>query len=214
MYQRLSFLSILFLTTCSPKLELSKTINAWISERKGSPPVFSLNGTEYSAKKFREEFLFERKVLAGKYDLPEPKEVMGALEAYAEETVLLNEALAKTDIDSREMNRYLWPFVRRAVISYYLDKESGRLKVLENASDTEIDEALLEKYYAANKELLKEKNPDEIKRKLRNSALSIKIKALLEAAEDRKKVIVGKMRAANRIKLIQKEIYSDDLLKQ
>ncbi|PNV74049.1 hypothetical protein BES34_015695 [Leptospira inadai serovar Lyme] len=85
---------------------------------------------------------------------------------------------------------------------------------MENASDTEIDEALLEKYYAANKELLKEKNPDEIKRKLRNSALSIKIKALLEAAEDRKKVIVGKMRAANRIKLIQKEIYSDDLLKQ
>ncbi|WP_254055571.1 hypothetical protein [Leptospira mayottensis] len=203
------FCSILL--SCKGSIDLEKFSSARIGERKGTPALFYLNESEFSAKNFRKEFFFERKHIARKFEPVTPPEIEAELQRYIEETIILNEAIAKADLNSAEAQKYLWPFIRKAVISYYLSKESGEFEVAENSNEVEVSDELIEQYYSQNKELLKEKNPTELKKKLKNTAILIKIQERLALSQEKKKIILGKMRQNNKVRIVQKEVFTKDL---
>ncbi|WP_246057463.1 hypothetical protein [Leptospira gomenensis] len=201
----------LFLISCGGSIDLEKFASSRTGDRKGTPALFYLNEAEFSAKNFRKEFFFERKHIAGKFEPVTPEEIEAELQRYIEESILLNEAIAKTDLNSAEAQKYLWPFVRKAVISYYLSKESGEFDVAENSSEVEVSDELIDKFYSQNKELMKEKNPAEIKKKLKNTAILLKVKERISLAQEKKKIIIGKMRQNNKVRIVQKEVFTEEL---
>ncbi|WP_061249250.1 hypothetical protein [Leptospira alstonii] len=205
----LLFCSILL--SCKGSIDLEKFASAWTGERKGTPALFYLNESDFSATNFRKEFFFERKHIAGKFEPVTPPEIETELQRYIEETIILNEAIAKVDLNSADAQKYLWPFIRKAVISYYLSKESGEFDVAENSNEVEVSDELIERYYAQNKQLLKEKNPTELKKKLKNTAILIKIRERLALSQEKKKIILGKMRQNNKVRIVQKEVFTKDL---
>lgn len=179
--------------------------------KKGNPGAVLFKRIRILRKKFQERIFFERKHIAGKFDPVTPPEIEAELQRYIEETIVLNEAIAKADLNSTEAQKYLWPFVRKAVISYYLSKESGEFEIAENSNEVEVSDELIERYYSQNKELLKEKNPKELKKKLRNTAILIKIRERLALSQEKKKIILGKMRQNNKVRIVQKEVFTKDL---
>ncbi len=209
--KKIVLLSCSILLSCKGSIDLEKFASAWNGERKGTPALFYLNESEFSAKNFRKEFFFERKHIAGKFEPVTPPEIEAELQRYIEETIVLNEAIAKIDLNSAEAQKYLWPFIRKAVISYYLSKESGEFEVAENSNEVEVSDELIERYYAQNKQLLKEKNPAELKKKLKNAAILIKIRERLALSQEKKKIILGKMRQNNKVRIVQKEVFTKDL---
>lgn len=211
MKQHILITITLFLFSCNGSIDLEKFTSFRTKDRKGNPALFYINETEFSAKNFRKEFLFERKHIAGKFEPVSPAEIEAELQRYIEETILLNEAVAKADLNSAEAQKYLWPFIRKAVISYYLSKESGAFDIAEDSSEVEISDELIDKFYSQNKELLKERNSEEIKKKLKNTAILLKIKEQLSLSEEKKKIIIGKMRQNNKVRIVQKEVFTKEL---
>lgn len=107
------------------KLSINMFLEKKIEERKGSPIVFRINNIPYSAKKFSNEMIFERKNFDQKLDFPEPLELKKFLDSYIDETILLDTAMSELDLNQPEVYSYLWPFFRKGIISYYLNKKSG-----------------------------------------------------------------------------------------
>lgn len=158
--------------------------NRW---KKGNSSTVLFKRIRIFRKKFQERIFFERKHIAGKFEPVTPSEIEAELQRYIEETIILNEAIAKADLNSAETQKYLWPFIRKAIISYYLSKESGEFEIAENSNEVEVSDELIERYYSQNKELLKEKNPTELKKKLRNTAILIKIQERLTLSQEKRK---------------------------
>ena len=181
-----------------------------LEARRGEPPLFYLDGVPFSAREFRDELYFERRHFQGKFEPPPPGELERRMDNYIEETILLEEALASVDLSSPAARRYLWPFLRRGIIAYYLAEKSGDYQLAENYQDIEIDPALLERILSENSEKLNvnDENRAEIERQLRNTALHQKWMALHRAAESRKRELLGDLKQRRKVRLVPSEIYN------
>lgn len=197
------------LTACSEP-GVGGIVEQRLDARRGEPPLFYLDGVAFSAKEFRNELYFERRHFQGRFEPPPPGELERRMDNYIEESILLEEALASVDLSSPDARRYLWPFLRRGIIAYYLAEKSGDYRLAENYQDIEIDPALLEKILAENSEKLNvtDANRAEIEQRLRNTALHQKYEALHRAAEAKKREILGDLKQRRKVRLVPSEIYN------
>lgn len=177
-----------------------------LENREGSPVLFELNSKPFSAKVFRRELLFERGHIEQKFDPPDPREMESKLQNYIEESIILREATSKIDFNSSDARAYLWPFIRRAAISYYLEKESGAFDLVENYSDTEVPKEIIQEYYKKNSARFKGESEKEVLKKINNTAIYLKWKKLYDNTLEKKKLLIGRMKRDNRVKLEPKEI--------
>ncbi len=197
-----------FLTACGDGLDVNGMVRERIESRRGSPEIFYLNGVPYSASKFRRELYFERRQIRNKFDPPAPTELRDGLRSYIEETILLR-AAGEIDLNSAEAREYMWPFLRRAVIAYYLEKKSGSFDLNKNYSDIKIPPGLIEKFYESRKARFKKEkiSEAELKRRLSRTAVRLKWRKLHNAARARKKGIIGDLKKNNKVRLIPRETY-------
>jgi hypothetical protein len=180
-----------------------------LENRKGKPEIFFLNGNSFSASTFHDELLYERSVIQKNHDIPKPSEVEQALKNYIEETVILERATSDIDFNSLDAKKFLEPFIRRAAIAYYLEKKSGMLALNENFKDINVSDELIEKYLKEGKvSSLSKLNNEEARIKLKNTAIYVKWMKLRDAADEKKKLIIGKMKKENKVTIIDKEIYN------
>ncbi|EMG00956.1 putative lipoprotein [Leptospira borgpetersenii str. 200701203] len=67
----ISFCSILL--SCKGSIDLEKFASAQTAERKGTPALFYLNESEFSAKNFRKEFFSKENILPGNSNQLRPR---------------------------------------------------------------------------------------------------------------------------------------------
>lgn len=193
-----------FIFNCNINLE--DILENELELREGKPEIMQIDGKFYSAKKFRDEIIKERKIFEHKFDQPTPSEVENYLSNYIEESILLEKALSDVDFNSQEAKEYISRSIRKAAISYWLDKKSGALALTQNAEKMIVDEDILEKY-----KLLKTKDPKFktlTMEELQREARLIKIGKLMEAATIKKRLIVGKAKRDAKVQITPKEVYS------
>ncbi|WP_411821506.1 hypothetical protein [Leptospira sp. 'Mane'] len=184
-------------------------IRSELEARKGNPTLFWLNQVSYSASHFRDQFFFERKTIHADHGLPSPKDVEAKMNDYIEETVILNQAIAEVDYDSAEARKYLSAFLRKAAIAYYLEKKSGALALNLQYDDIHVSDDVIEKFLnAKDYKSLSGLSEEEKRNRIRNTAIHIKWQKLKEAADDKKKIVIGKMKKENKVRIINKELFS------
>ncbi len=197
--------SFCYLLQCK-NYDFNEYIKDKINARQGTPTLFELNAKPYSAKSFRQELYFERAHMEQQFDPPMPEEIERKLSNYIEESIILREAISKIDYNSSDARAYMWPYIRKAVIAYYLERESGNFELIENYSDIEVSDELIKEYYQKNKARFKGENEVETIKKLRNTAIYLKWRKLYESKLEKKKFIIGQMKKNNKVKLEPKEL--------
>ncbi|WP_244244905.1 hypothetical protein [Leptospira koniambonensis] len=175
-------------------MNLEEFVEKRLKNREGKPNLFSLDGTSFSAETFRSELLFERSHFETKQDFPPPQELRRYLDQYVEESVILDEALSDLDLNNPEVAAYLWPFIRRGLVSYYLDKKSGVFELNNNYEDISVPEKELEAFYKEHASSFKGMSEKESLLRISNSARFAKWKKLYELKNDSKKDILGTLR--------------------
>ncbi len=198
------FISFFIFWGCS-KPTFKTYLSEMVADRKGNPGLFLLNGKEYSASNFRKELYYERKHFQNEFTHPLPQDIQAKMEEYIEETVLLEEILSKSDLQSQELKRYLWPFIRKGLISYYLEKESGGYDLIENYSDLKIPDEMINDFIKKNPG--KFEDNESSKEKLKIAMRDVKWKKLYEDSKEKKKIVIGRMKEQNKVKIIPGEIY-------
>ncbi|TGL17929.1 hypothetical protein EHQ46_15855 [Leptospira yanagawae] len=197
-------LSLTLGTNCKANFE--KFLSNELESREGKPEIVSINGKFYSAKVFREKLIFDRKTFENKFNQPTPNEVENYLSNYIEESILIEKALSEVDFNSEEAKSYLAKALRKAAISYWLDKKSGALSIIENSDKIEVDNEILEKYkFSKGKDpLFKSITIDD----LQKQAKLIKIEKLMESASVKKRMIIGKAKRDASVQIVPREVYS------
>jgi len=203
-------LLLLLATACERRADMNKYLKGELERRRGGPELFTINKQKFSAKNFREELYFERKQIYKKFPPPAPRELERALQNYIEETIILQEASVNIDLNSPDARAYLRPYIRKAVISYYLSRKSGEFDLNKNYRRIRVPEKLLEEYYRTRKnKFKKEKIPEkEFKKRLLNTAIHLKWKKMHEAANRKKKLIIGTMKKNNKVKIVPRSLYT------
>lgn len=187
---------------CGKSYPLEKFVETKLERRTGKPELFSLNGAPYSAVVFRDELVFERAHFELKQEFPQPEELEKYLNRYVEDTVILKDAVADLDLNSPEAAAYLWPYIRKGIIAYYLDKKSGVFETNNNFPDIEIREKDIEDFYNLNKNKLPVGlSETEAKKKLENTARYLKWKKLYEIRNEKKKEVVGALKKNNSVQI-------------
>ncbi|WP_205271243.1 hypothetical protein [Leptospira chreensis] len=193
-----------FIFNCNSDIE--KLIEEDMEKREGSPEIVTIDGKFLSAKAFREALIADRKTFEHKFNPATPEEVEQYLSNYIEESILLQRALADVDFNSNEAKDYMARSVRKAAISYWLDKKSGALNLVENSDKIQVDNDILEKFKQSksNASKLKSVTMDELQRE----AKIIKLNKLMEAATIKKRLIAGKAKRDAKVQIVPKEVYS------
>ncbi|MBW0433643.1 hypothetical protein [Leptospira yasudae] len=197
------FSIIIFLSlNCGKSYPLEKFVETKLERRTGKPELFNLNGAAYSAGVFRDELVFERAHFELKQDFPPPQELEKYLNRYIEDTVILKDAVTELDLNSPEAAAYLWPYIRKGIIAYYLDKKSGVFEINNNFPDIEIRDEDIEEFYNKNKgKITPNLSEKEAKKKLENTARYLKWKQLYELRNDKKKEVVGALKKNNSVQI-------------
>lgn len=201
----LLFLTFLLFFQCK-KYDFNEYIKEKLESRHGKPTLFELNSISFSAKNFRREYYSERAHFEQEFDPPLPTELEQKLNNYIEESILLREAIANVDFNSSDARAYMWPYIRKAAIAYYLEKESGGYDLVENYESIEISDDLINDYYQKNKSRIKGENQETSLRKLKNTAKFLKWKKLYEDTNENKKILLGRMKRDNKVKLEPREL--------
>ncbi|WP_174714561.1 hypothetical protein [Leptospira yasudae] len=197
------FSIVVFLSSnCGKSYPLEKFVETKLERRTGKPELFNLNGAAYSAGVFRDELVFERAHFELKQDFPPPQELEKYLNRYIEDTVILKDAVTELDLNSPEAAAYLWPYIRKGIIAYYLDKKSGVFEINNNFPDIEIRDEDIEEFYEKNKgKITPNLSEKEAKKKLENTARYLKWKQLYELRNDKKKEVVGALKKNNSVQI-------------
>ncbi|AYV56417.1 hypothetical protein [Leptospira kmetyi] len=195
-------LCFFFFVFCGKSYPIEKVVETKLDRREGKPELFQLNGAAYSASAFRDELVFERSHFELKQEFPPPEELEKYLNRYIEDTVILKDAVTELDLNSPEAAAYLWPYLRKGIIAYYLDKKSGVFEINNNFPDIEIRDKDIEEFYQNNKGKLPEGlSEKEAKRKLENTARYLKWKKIYEIRNDKKKEVVGALKKNNSVQI-------------
>jgi len=195
----------LFLFQCK-NYDFNEYLKEKLDARHGTPTLFELNSKSFSAKYFRQELYFERAHLEQQFDPPLPPEIERKLTNYIEESIILREAASKVDFNSSEARAYMWPYMRKAVIAYYLEKQSGGFDLVENYSNTKVPKEIINEYYRKNKSRFKGENEEDTIKKINNTAVFLKWKKLYENTIEKKKILIGRMKRDNKVKLEPREL--------
>lgn len=205
----LSFTLIFFILSSLYDKKWTLNLNGFISkqleERKGNPFIFKINDIPYSARQFNNELLYERKNFSLQYGYPDPIELKKNLDSYIDETVILDAVISEIELDQPEVRNYLWPYLRKGLIAYYLNKKSGILEINNKIDDLEIPESELKQYYFDNKDKFSSKlSEEDAMKRISNTARSLKWKRQLKNRELQKKDIILHLKAKNKIKFDNK----------
>ena len=180
-----------------------------LEARRGEPTLFYVDGIAHAAPTFRDELYYERKHLKGEFEPPLPSELDRRLQNYIEESILLEEALATVDLNSPDAQRYLWAFLRRGLIAYYLARESGAYELAQNYEQIEVPDEVVEKVIA---ERFAKAGADDaelaaLREQVRGTAVFLKWKKLNAQAEQAKRELIGRLKQRRKVRLVPKEMY-------
>lgn len=176
-----------------------------LERRRGEPPAFFVNESPYAAARFRREIYFERRHFEGEFGHPSPEEFRELLDEYIEESIMLNEALAQTNFNTPEAREYLWPFIRRGMIAYYLEKESGAHELAANYEDIDVPDEVADRVLEERGEELGD--GDSARVRIENTARRLKYERLRQAAERRKTEILSRIKRDTRVRILPAEAY-------
>lgn len=137
-----------------------------------------------------------------------PREAEAEIQRYIEETIILREALAQVDLDSAEAQDFMWPYVRQAMIRYYLEKKSGSLDLNKNYQDLTVPDEVLKQ--ALRAEAPGGKDPKVDQEKLLNSAIRLKWEKLHQQARIKQEALMAEMKQRNKVRLIPQELYKPE----
>lgn len=203
------YILLLFLVPLACKnADIGTLVQDNIKKREGNPSIFYLNKKEFGASNFRKELYFERKHLENNFTHPKPDEFEKYLQQYIEETIILKEALSSVDYNSPDFKNYLWPFIRKGVIAYYLEKQSGGFDLVQNYENLSVPEEVVQEYYKTHSSQFKDSDEKELMSKLKNTAIYAKWKLLYNQSTEKKKNMISKMKQQNEVKIISKEVYT------
>ncbi|PJZ68294.1 hypothetical protein CH373_10465 [Leptospira perolatii] len=194
-------MAFVLFASCGRGYDLDEFLEKKLVQREGKPELFSLNGKSFSADSFRRELLFERNHLELKHDFPSPQELDRYLNQFVEESVILEDALVELDLGGPEAAAYLWPYIRKGIVSYYLDKKSGVFELNDNYPDISIPDEELKEFYEKNKSQFGNLTKEEANKRISNTARFLKWRKLYEARNERKKEIIGMLRKRNSVQI-------------
>ncbi|TGL64210.1 hypothetical protein [Leptospira sarikeiensis] len=185
---------ILLNISCKKDYRLEEFVEKKMKSREGKPTIFLLDNKSFSAEIFRSELMFERSHLETKQEFPDPQGLRRYLDQYIEESVILEEAMADFDLNNPEVAAYLWPYIRKGIISYYLDKKSGVFDLNQNYSDIDVPEEELKGFYKEHANSFKGFSEKEALSRISNTARFLKWKKLYDIKNESKKNVMGRLK--------------------
>jgi len=108
-------------------------------------------------------------------------------------------------LNNPEVAAYLWPYIRKGLVSYYLDKKSGVFDLNNNYQDIQIPEKELEAFYREHSSSFKGMSEKESLQRISNSARFVKWKKLYDLKNESKKDILGALRKRHSVQVREGE---------
>ncbi|WP_232298442.1 hypothetical protein [Leptospira licerasiae] len=127
------------------------------------------------------------------------------MDQYIEESVIIDEAISDLDLNNPEVAAYLWPYIRKGLVSYYLDKKSGVFDLNNNYQDIQIPEKELEAFYKEHSSSFKGMSEKESLLRISNTARFAKWKKLYDLKNESKKDILGALRKRHSVQVREGE---------
>lgn len=193
---------------CRPGSGIESLVEQELAQREGNPALFFVNDAPFSVDSFRREARNERAVLRNEFQPMKPAEMEKEIQRYIEETIMLREALAQSDLDSAEARDFIWPYLRQALIRYYLEKKSGSLDLNKNYQDLTVPDEVIRQMPARNPD--GKRVPAEDQERLLNSAVRLKWEKLHAQARVRQEALIADMKKRNKVRLIPQELYKPE----